>query len=51
MNLKRYFNLEGDRTIWAITFLLMLSSILVVYSATGALAYKQAGGNTWYFFF
>jgi len=51
MNLKRYFNLEGDRTIWAITFLLMLSSILVVYSATGALAYKQAGGNTWYYFF
>ena len=51
MNLKRYFNLEGDRTIWTITFLLMLSSILVVYSATGALAYKQAGGNTWYYFF
>lgn len=49
--LKGYINLEGDRTIWGIVFLLMLASILVVYSATGALAYKNAGGDTWHYFF
>ena len=47
---KPYINLEGDKTIWAIVFLLMLASILVVYSATGALAYKNAEGNTWHYF-
>ena len=47
---KPYINLEGDKTIWAVVFLLMLASILVVYSATGALAYKNAEGNTWYYF-
>ena len=47
---KLYINLEGDKTIWAVVFLLMLASILVVYSATGALAYKNAEGNTWHYF-
>lgn len=47
---KRYINLEGDKTIWGVVFMLMLVSILVVYSATGALAYKNAGGNTWHYF-
>ena len=47
---NQYINLEGDKTIWAIVFLLMLASILVVYSATGALAYKNVEGNTWYYF-
>ena len=51
--MKKYYlniNLEGDKTIWAVVFLLMLFSILVVYSATGALAYKNAEGNTWHYF-
>lgn len=48
---KSYIKLEGDKTIWVVVFLLMLTSILVVYSATGALAYKNAGGNTWYYLF
>lgn len=40
---------KGDPIIWAIVILLSLFSILVVYSATGTLAYKTAGGNTeWY---
>ena len=46
---KGYIQLEGDKTIWAIVILLMIASTLVVYSATGALAYKNAGGNTWYY--
>ncbi|MHA7129882.1 FtsW/RodA/SpoVE family cell cycle protein [Algoriphagus namhaensis] len=37
---------KGDPIIWGIVILLSLFSILVVYSATGSLAYKNAGGNT-----
>ena len=37
---------KGDPIIWAIVILLSLFSIMVVYSATGTLAYKTAGGNT-----
>ena len=39
-------NFTGDPILWAIVILLSLFSILVVYSATGSLAYKYAGGNT-----
>ncbi|EON76910.1 Cell division protein FtsW [Lunatimonas lonarensis] len=39
-------NLKGDPVIWIIVILLSLISILVVYSATGSLAYRTAGGNT-----
>lgn len=38
--------LRGDWQIWFIIFLLSLFSMLVVYSASSALAYKKAGGNT-----
>jgi cell division protein FtsW len=37
---------RGDRVIWALVFLLVLISLLVVYSATGSLAYKLYKGNT-----
>ncbi|HEU0112191.1 MAG TPA: FtsW/RodA/SpoVE family cell cycle protein [Flavisolibacter sp.] len=37
---------RGDKTIWALVFLLVLMSLLVVYSATGSLAYKMYKGNT-----
>ena len=47
---KSYISLEGDKIIWTVVFLLMLASILVVYSAIGALAYKNAEGNTWHYF-
>jgi cell division protein FtsW len=39
-------NLKGDPVIWAIIFALSIISILVVYSSTGALAYKKMNGNT-----
>lgn len=39
-------NLKGDPIIWGIVILLAIISILVVYSATGSLAYKKTGGNT-----
>ena len=38
--------LKGDRVIWAIVALLMMLSILVVYSSTSTLAFREHGGNT-----
>jgi cell division protein FtsW len=43
-NLKH--NTKGDKVIWAMVLLLVLISLLVVYSATGSLAYKMFKGNT-----
>ena len=39
-------NLKGDPVIWAIIILLSLVSIMVVYSASGSLAYRKHDGNT-----
>ena len=41
--------LKGDKMIWSIVILLSVFSILVVYSATGTLAYKMANGNMEYY--
>ena len=37
---------KGDRVVWMVLMLLSLLSLLIVYSATGALAYRVASGNT-----
>ena len=37
---------KGDKVIWALTVVLVLVSLLAVYSATGSLAYKNFRGNT-----
>jgi cell division protein FtsW len=42
---------RGDKYIWGLVIVLSLVSILVVYSATGSLAYKSLGGNTSKFLF
>ncbi|MDP4184046.1 MAG: FtsW/RodA/SpoVE family cell cycle protein [Bacteroidota bacterium] len=47
--LTRFF--KGDRVIWIVLLFLSLISLLIVYSATGSLAYRQAGGHTWYYLF
>ncbi|HEY0356827.1 MAG TPA: FtsW/RodA/SpoVE family cell cycle protein [Flavisolibacter sp.] len=39
-------NTRGDKVIWALVLLLVLVSLLAVYSATGSLAYKIYKGNT-----
>ncbi|WP_420577748.1 FtsW/RodA/SpoVE family cell cycle protein [Ekhidna sp.] len=44
-----YRNLKGDPVIWFIVLILSLFSILVVYSATGSLAYKMRDGHTEYY--
>lgn len=41
--------IRGDKIIWIVLLLLSLLSLLIVYSATGALAFRQAGGNTFHF--
>ena len=38
--------LQGDRAIWMIVAVLSLFSLLVIYSATGSLAYRVRGGDT-----
>jgi len=40
---------KGDRIIWVVLLFLSLISMLIVYSATGRLAYREAGGQTWYY--
>ncbi len=46
-SILRYF--KGDRVIWIVLMFLSLLSLLIVYSATGALAYRVHGGNTMYY--
>ncbi|MEE9437542.1 MAG: FtsW/RodA/SpoVE family cell cycle protein [Saprospiraceae bacterium] len=41
-----YQILKGDKWIWGMFFIMGLFSILIVYSSSGAMAYKYAGGNT-----
>jgi cell division protein FtsW len=43
----KYF--KGDRVIWIVLIFLSLLSLLIVYSATGALAYRVHGGNTMHY--
>ena len=49
MNLELLKYFKGDRIIWIILLLLSLMSLLIVYSSTSALAYRQASGNTLYY--
>ena len=49
MNLSIGKIFKGDRVIWVVLMLLSLLSLLIVYSSTGALAYRVAAGNTLYY--
>ncbi len=40
------YKAKGDKYIWSCVIMLALASVLVVYSATGSLAYKMYKGNT-----
>jgi len=44
-------HMEGDRVIWFVVFALSALGILVVYSATGSLAYRLMEGNTEHYLF
>ena len=43
--------LRGDKQIWSIYILLSLFSIVVVYSATSNLAFREHEGNTEFYLF
>ena len=43
--------IKGDRAIWAVVIILSIVSTVVVYSSTGALAYKRQNGNTEFYLF
>ena len=47
--MEKFFIHKGDKTIWAVFFLLALSSIVLVYSASSYIAVTQHGGDNWYF--
>lgn len=44
-------HLSGDPVIWAVVIFLSILSVLVVYSATGTLAYRMMDGNTEHYLF
>jgi len=44
-------HMEGDRVIWFVVFALSALGILVVYSASGSLAYRLMEGNTEHYLF
>jgi cell division protein FtsW len=43
--------LKGDRKVWMVIFVLSFISVLIVYSSTGALAFRRANGNTTFYIF
>jgi cell division protein FtsW len=50
MKFSEYINrLKGDRKIWMVIFVLSFISILIVYSSTGALAFRRSNGNTTFY--
>jgi len=49
MKVRRY--IKGDRIIWMVVFILLVISLLSVYSSTGSLAYQHRSGNTFFYLF
>ena len=41
-----YAELRGDKVLWTIMALFALLSVLLVYSSTSTLAFKERDGNT-----
>ena len=48
-NWKEKIAFRGDKILWYIVIMLMIASVMVVYSSTGRLAYFEKGGNTLYY--
>lgn len=46
---KRY--IKGDRIIWMVILILLVISLLSVFSSTGSLAYQHRSGNTFFYLF
>lgn len=40
---------KGDKVLWYVVIMLMIASVMVVYSSTGRLAYNEQDGNTLFY--
>lgn len=49
MGIRKY--IKGDKIIWAVVLILLIISLLSVYSSTGSLAYQYRSGNTFFYLF
>ncbi|MFO7935814.1 MAG: FtsW/RodA/SpoVE family cell cycle protein [Bacteroidales bacterium] len=49
MGIRRY--IKGDRIIWIVVLILLVISLLSVFSSTGSLAYQHRSGNTFFYLF
>jgi cell division protein FtsW len=49
MGIRKY--IKGDRIIWMVVLILLVISLLSVYSSTGSLAYQHHAGNTFFYLF
>jgi len=49
VKIRRY--IKGDKIIWMVVLILLVISLLSVYSSTGSLAYQHRSGNTFYYLF
>ena len=48
-SIKEYLKFKGDKVLWSVIIMLMLVSVMVIYSSTGSLAYRERDGNTTYY--
>jgi cell division protein FtsW len=49
VKIRRY--IKGDRIIWIVVLILLVISLLSVFSSTGSLAYQHRSGNTFFYLF
>lgn len=49
MGIRKY--IKGDKIIWAVVLILLIISLLSVFSSTGSLAYQYRSGNTFFYLF
>ncbi len=49
MRIRKY--IKGDKIIWMVVLILLVISLLSVYSSTGSLAYQHRSGNTFFYLF
>lgn len=48
-NWREKIAFKGDKVLWYVIIMLMIASVMVVYSSTGRLAYRVHDGNTAYY--
>ena len=46
---KELIKFKGDKILWCMIILLMVASVLLIYSSTGRLAYNKQDGNTLFY--